>query len=236
MEVNMMKTLVTLLAMAALVLSVDQARAGKIVVANVMPGPGFPQKTVVLSDLKVFTTNPFVPFVEILKSRDNTDDVTLKNLEFFSREILQDIDGFEISETINGKEIKSGYLGLRTRTENKPIERRVSFLSDPADNPLFLTVNDALLLDAPPEGSFFSFTNGVDASRPDWFASTLDPSTGMVLGPYSGSAEVVSTRFVVTVDVPEPSTLALIALGPAGLGVSQRSRSTGSGLAITHSA
>jgi hypothetical protein len=187
------------------------ATADTITVSNVSPGPGFAQRTAVLSDLTVFTTNPFVPSVEILKSGDATDDVKLvSGGQPFSRTLPQELTGFQISETLNGKEFKSAYLGTRTR-----IERRTAMLADSLGDPLFLTVDDSLLLNPPTEGALLTFTGGLESSHPDWFVEDLNPITGL-LEPYTGSASVISTRLVVGV-VPLPPALTLVGAGVVAL-------------------
>jgi hypothetical protein len=94
----------------------------------------------------------------------------------------------------------------------------ISWLFDPLNNdPLFLDIDTSLANPIPPSvGTILDYTNGLDAATPGWFVGTsIDETTGDVTNPYSGSAEVLSNAFSISV-VPEPSGIVPIffAFGP----------------------
>ena len=105
--------------------------------------------------------------------------------------------------------------GTKTTTIFKlgAVTEDVSMLINPGDNsPLFLAIDTSQANSVPPAvGTILTYTNGLNATTPGWFVgTTIDDSTGDITNPYSGSAEVFSNTFAISVLAPEPSSIGLV--------------------------
>jgi PEP-CTERM motif len=104
-------------------------------------------------------------------------------------------------------------------------------LDDSGTGDLYSLVDLSVYLNAPPvftSGDIYSITNGTDASLPGMMFSTtpftFDSNTGFVGTPFTGLGIVDGSSGLSVAPVPEPSTLALLAVGFLGLGGALRRR------------
>lgn len=114
---------------------------------------------------------------------------------------------------------KSGLNELPSKAFSYTLDvaKLIPIIDNPTGGPtVFLSYDDSLYTFQPPsEGTIVSFGNGVNSGFPGWFVGTqLDPVSGDVTNPFTGSVRIFDTSFQVTVQsVPEPSTLTLMGLG-----------------------
>jgi hypothetical protein len=118
----------------------------------------------------------------------------------------------------------SNSFGLGKETETKIFKKAqlsskpIAMLTLPNGvDPIFLAIDFTQFNFIPPvAGSLITFTSGLDASLPGWFAgTTVDFDTGDIGSAYTGSAIVQQYLEVDTIPAPEPNSLVLAATGVA---------------------
>ena len=177
------------------------------------------------------TDNPQVLDDLIAYDNDGKKDTIIPStqgngVQFIRREVksyysnLDSIKSVFVSQFIDGKEVESRAIKVAETSKT------VAMIEDVGGTaPVYLSADFSQQNFTPPAvGTILTIVNGVNTTpntpTPGWFVGTrFDTDTGDITGPFTGSVEIVSDSFGVALSVPEPSSLVLLAIGAAGLGV-----------------
>jgi hypothetical protein len=174
--------------------------------------------TVVLSDLIAMGADGARKV--ILEPNNPKDDITMDpgQIKIFDA-------GFEVTSYIISRQDGKNEFETTVFNVQQVKATKIGFLEDPSTGlPLVASIDYNTGAPPLPDGSTVTLTDGTSTLLPGWFVGTsIDFDTGVVSGPFSGTAEFL-TGFTVAA-VPEPSSLMLAgAAALVGLGVWVRLR------------